>query len=114
MFAPESWPTDWMHGPAARFNEAGACLPRKPRAEPRPQCRRRASMRPGHVCPGNSSRWSGPAWMPRFNEAGACLPRKLDVVHVAGLAILASMRPGHVCPGNASITARTIAARTLQ
>ena len=37
----------------------------------------RASMRPGHVCPGNRGpARNGLATWKRFNEAGACLPRK--------------------------------------
>ena len=63
----------------------------------------RASMRPGHVCPGNSSaRGGGRSRLRGFNEAGACLPRKRCV---RGQSVRsprrASMRPGHVCPGNA-------------
>ena len=85
-----------------RFNEAGACLPRKWRvcvsgmldeypASMRPGhvCPGNvaptsmaapiagASMRPGHVCPGNAEPFAGMLGiLYRFNEAGACLPRK--------------------------------------
>ena len=65
------------------FNEAGACLPRKPtQGILSTGRRRRASMRPGHVCPGNR--------------------RRLDY---GGRDATASMRPGHVCPGNAVVVA---------
>ena len=38
--------------------------------------RRRASMRPGHVCPGKTRAYLCMDLAIRFNEAGACLPRK--------------------------------------
>ena len=60
-----------------RFNEAGACLPRKgPRIPGEAVCEE-ASMRPGHVCPGKPT--------------AVCRPAD---------NLCASMRPGHVCPGN--------------
>ena len=58
MFAPETAlppPPDIRI--RQRFNEAGACLPRKPAlAEEAKEAEKRASMRPGHVCPGNFHR----------------------------------------------------------
>ena len=64
-----------------------------------------ASMRPGHVCPGN--RGMAPEDAPEglgFNEAGACLPRKRRGRKSGdGRRGRASMRPGHVCPGNAAL-----------
>ncbi len=62
----------------ARFNEAGACMPRMRR------CLRSASVK----------NFAG------FNEAGACMPRMLmRPSHPKSDTPSASMRPGHACPG---------------
>ena len=58
MFAPETGLGTSPTAASARFNEAGACLPRK---------RHRARV--------------GQAALGRFNEAGACLPRKLAAIY---------------------------------
>ena len=42
-----------------------------------------ASMRPGHVCPGNAPPSCSPSLPDRgFNEAGACLPRKVPLLRL--------------------------------
>ena len=78
MFAPEiARSEDLQRVTTVRFNEAGACLPRKYGRRLVELRAEAASMRPGHVCPGNH--WpirAGAEEAVRFNEAGACLPRK--------------------------------------
>ena len=85
MFAPETLQAEEHAGEDARsFNEAGACLPRKRRTSGRRTGGDAASMRPGHVCPGNGA-------------VRGARPR----------ASPASMRPGHVCPGNIDLQRAT-------
>ena len=78
MFAPET-PTATVANNLdySGFNEAGACLPRKHILAKIHSMAGQASMRPGHVCPGNApARPRRQRRQSRFNEAGACLPRK--------------------------------------
>ena len=106
MFAPEIPASGRRRGNPTSFNEAGACLPRKVAIDQtgmgEPIV---ASMRPGHVCPGNPPRGRGERARYRFNEAGACLPRKRPPRQAGDGDRLASMRPGHVCPGNPAAAA---------
>ena len=53
MFAPENANCPRVYTPRWGFNEAGACLPRKAAFFAAAHTGRGASMRPGHVCPGN-------------------------------------------------------------
>ena len=84
MFAPEMRRTRSGGGRSSCFNEAGACLPRKRPDGADSAQQGPASMRPGHVCPGNAASLFASAGPPE-----------------------ASMRPGHVCPGNTPTCARS-------
>ena len=83
------------------FNEAGAVMPRKGRGAARSAPPfRRASMRPGLLCPGKQA-LAGALALPdgASMRPGLLCPGKDEAAGGEAAARPASMRPGLLCPG---------------
>ena len=84
-----------------RFNEARADQPGKSRARARSaRARRRASMRPGPISPGNLGRYNPHLHAGASMRPGPISPGNNPPDRGNDLQFQASMRPGPISPGN--------------